>query len=63
MASCLDNLYAAQRRIDAKSAQYDVLRKPLNEAFLAERVSYDAYMVRSQRLNARFKRELDRIHL
>jgi hypothetical protein len=63
MASCLDNLYAAQRRIDAKSAQYDVLRKPLNAAFIAGRLDYDAYMARSQRLNERFRRELSRIHL
>lgn len=63
MASCLDNLYAAQRRIDTKSAQYDVLRKPLNEAFIAGRIDYDAYTARSQRLHTRFKRELDRIRL
>jgi len=63
MASCLDNLYAAQRRVDIKDAQYTLLRRPLDDAFIEQRIDYDNYIRRSRRLNARFKRELGRIHL
>jgi hypothetical protein len=63
MASCLDDYYAAQRRVDAKEAQYNVLRKQFSDAFIGRRIDYDAYIRYSQRLNARFERELSRIHL
>ena len=58
-----DNLDRAQARVDSALAKYERIGKILAAPFLTGEMNVDAYLTRSRRLNARFQRELDRIHL
>lgn len=61
MHSAPNKFDVAQAKLDAISARYEVVKKPLDAMFLAGTVLYDEYIARSARLRERMSRELDRV--